>query len=274
MLALTNVKETAARIPKSCKDEKPIVLALPAEWKHKYPWATMCKVPWPLETDALKIADSISLAIERRQSSKEIEEMFDYLNSIRVPQPIDGNGAAFWDRVARHMPEFVTEEERSFLSDVVTNECRGLVLEAMSGYETCIKPRNDLTVMALDYSKEALKRYSVVNRERILLDLNSGAIHEIPENYFDSISLSLGFKFLSDPIETSRQFLRILKPGGKLLILDSQHRGYAHAAKRSFSGEVCMQTLRMARFEIINIKRFDEQANNDLKEFEFIIAEK
>lgn len=56
--------------------------------------------------------------------------------------------------------------------------------------------------------------------KRIGLDLRFGAIHEqkFPDGYFDAITLWHVFEHLRDPQAAIREFRRILKPGGLLMI--------------------------------------------------------
>jgi len=79
---------------------------------------------------------------------------------------------------------------------------------------TCIESDAELLTQAEDYLNRKIPSNNIKFVEGSVTDTN------IPDKQFDFAYARLLFQHLSDPNQVTREIFRILKPGGKLIVLD------------------------------------------------------
>lgn len=76
----------------------------------------------------------------------------------------------------------------------------------------------DLAGRMLQIAKGKLKNSS--HRDRMSLILGDGALMPFPDNCFDVVTIGFGIRNFADTMIGLREFYRVLKPGGRLLVLE------------------------------------------------------
>ncbi|MCC7570398.1 class I SAM-dependent methyltransferase [Candidatus Micrarchaeota archaeon] len=216
------------------------------------------------------------IEIEIRFITREVRKLFyqDLMNSIRN-QDLKGVEKALndlkphcvfpkdsfskqekWDYFARQMPKDwgPPHKIKKQVKDKITHMARRNCLEAMCGFETYFQPKEGLSVTALDYSIEALERYEIPDRPRILFDLNEieniGDMAFFNDGFFQTIGIFFGVNYLENPMQVYLEFKRVLDDGGQLLIFGSQTAGYRELTESSFDPLVTAYQLRYLDFQV------------------------
>ena len=168
-----------------------------------------------------------------------------------------------WNFAAQSMPSDwgpPNEEDKEKLKNILSEEASGRVLEAMCGFRSYFNDTPNISeVIALDFSEEALKRYSPSERKRVLFDLEEivkGKRLPFENEDFQTVGVFFAIDYISNPLPVVREFYRVLSKGGKLLIADGITQGYKDILKRPFNPERCLETIKNASFdaEIIYLK--------------------
>lgn len=76
----------------------------------------------------------------------------------------------------------------------------------------------DLAEAMLALAQEKLKRKPY--RSKVELRVASALDTQLPDNHFDCVTISFGIRNLTDVMAAFQEFRRVLKPGGRLLILE------------------------------------------------------
>lgn len=148
-----------------------------------------------------------------------------------------------WASWHKKMPEDwgpLDPRERQEVRRNLTARARGVVLEAMCGFTAYIDNAPHIAeVVALDFCREALERYEMPDRKRVLFDMDSIAngaqMDFIADEAVDTVSITLGVNYLSDTRPVYEELRRILRPGGNVLIFGSMSCGYQDLVTSRFS---------------------------------------
>jgi len=136
---------------------------------------------------------------------------------------MEGRIAAWYARnTARDMPEFAALAQR------VTSElpAGGRILEVAPGpgyLAIEIARRGDFEISGLDISHTFVEIASCNAREaHVEIDFRQGnaSAMPFPENTFDLVLCRAAFKNFSRPVTAMNEMYRVLKPGGRALIVD------------------------------------------------------
>ncbi|MGK2946064.1 MAG: bifunctional demethylmenaquinone methyltransferase/2-methoxy-6-polyprenyl-1,4-benzoquinol methylase UbiE [Candidatus Malihini olakiniferum] len=76
----------------------------------------------------------------------------------------------------------------------------------------------DINASMLKVAREKLRNLGIINNVSYV-QTNAEAL-PFPENYFDCITISFGLRNVTDQEKALRSMCRVLKPGGRLLVLD------------------------------------------------------
>ena len=149
----------------------------------------------------------------KEKSWKIFDEI--YLNYDRINQVLSFGQDRTWRRlVASHLPN--TSSLR--LLDLAS----GTLDQLIACMESCA---NIESAIALDLSKNMLeigkkKLQTKPYREKIRVIVGDAQNPPFPDCSFDAITFSFGIRNLSDPFHSLLEMKRLLKPGGKALILE------------------------------------------------------
>jgi demethylmenaquinone methyltransferase/2-methoxy-6-polyprenyl-1,4-benzoquinol methylase len=82
-----------------------------------------------------------------------------------------------------------------------------------------------VSVKGIDRSKKmvALGNFKIIKKnlsKKVTLEMGDGVDIPFPDNTFDLVTISFGIRNFSDPQKSLKNILRVLKPGGRLLIME------------------------------------------------------
>ncbi|MFI5390450.1 MAG: bifunctional demethylmenaquinone methyltransferase/2-methoxy-6-polyprenyl-1,4-benzoquinol methylase UbiE [Bacteriovoracales bacterium] len=82
-----------------------------------------------------------------------------------------------------------------------------------------------VSVKGIDRSKKmvALGNFKITKKnlsKKVTLEMGDGVEIPFPDNTFDLVTISFGIRNFSDPQKSLNNILRVLKPGGRLLIME------------------------------------------------------
>ncbi len=267
------VTETVSRVP-FCS-EKRVLLPMPVKepvvftpewdkWMNMYWWMVDYSVEPKNKAEATGLSFELDKLLKSDPQNCRITAIIEELRLLRVRESGELSDMEQWDRTALWLPDDIGggANNRAFITDLLSGECQGVVLEAMCGFHSYLLPSDSREVVALDYSTEALKRYPFPERKRIRCDLNqvfSGA--EIPcftPEQFDAVTFCFGFRCLAYPPYLFMELLRILRPGGMVVFIENPKSGYLDLCKREFCPRTCKALLEEVGFTSYSISVFNE----------------
>jgi demethylmenaquinone methyltransferase / 2-methoxy-6-polyprenyl-1,4-benzoquinol methylase len=122
-------------------------------------------------------------------------------------------------------------QDRRWRRDVieaVAPERGDLVLDLAAGTGTSSEPfvERGATVVPCDFSLGMLQ---VGKRARPALAFTAGDATRLPfaEDTFDAVTISFGLRNIVDPLAGLREMLRVVRPGGRLVVCEFSHPTYA-----------------------------------------------
>ncbi len=85
-------------------------------------------------------------------------------------------------------------------------------------------------VVGLDFCEEMLR---IARRKLPAIEFVCGDAHKLPfaDGGFDVLSIAFGIRNLADPAGALREFARVLRPGGQLVVLEFDRTGSTPAAR-------------------------------------------
>ncbi len=190
-----------------------------------------------------------------------IKELYD----LRVRHWSELDKDKVWDQVASHMPEDIGGLHKDTIMYLMSSIHRGTVLESMCGFNSYLLPHVDRNVIAMDYSENMLKKYEYPERMRVQFDLNELPTSniEFPDNYFDSIIFVKGYKYLDRPTRVFKEYFRILKSGGMLSFVESQHAMYTDLAVQNLCVKTAKNDVEQSGFVYCNVRNLPFRESPD-----------
>ncbi len=161
-------------------------------------------------------------ATDEQSSSTAVQQMFnsiapryDLLNHV-LSCNID---CIWWNRTARRFSEVLAQPQASIL-DICCGT--GDMTFALLRH----RPQHARPILAIDFSHAMLFRGVEKFRNRNAVAVEADALHlPLPDNSLDLITTAFGFRNLANYEAGLREFCRVLKPGGRLGILDFSEPG-------------------------------------------------
>ena len=83
-------------------------------------------------------------------------------------------------------------------------------------------PHSHITSLEIDDTLIQRAKQPLSNYSEVQLEFVQGSVYHtgLPDNSYDFVIARMLFLLLQNPIEASKELLRVLKPGGKLVIID------------------------------------------------------
>ena len=183
------------------------------------------------------------------------------LSPIRVIPFDERTPQERWAHIMVQLPGDIGGPNRAKIKAILSGKCFGKVLEAMCGFNSYLSPSDNRNVTALDFCREALELYRYPKRTRILFDLNKidckRKMKFFADGEFDAITICFGFQYLIHPAFVFKELKRLLKPGGRLYLVENPRQHYEQMVYRPFSVQSCFSYLKKASFERINADEID-----------------
>lgn len=202
-----------------------------------------------------KLFNELGLAIEKIDSN-QVKEILPKMKKYCQPDFDDLEKVDKWSQMSIQMPGDwgPSPKKKDELKQLITSISAGTVLEAMCGFTSLFENSKKIKdVIALDYCREGLLRYDYPNRKRILYDLdkisNGEKINFFDDNCFDTIGVFFGIDYLKKPAHVHKEFNRILKKNGRLLVVGGTEDGYKDMLKRYFDPAITSSEMESAGFK-------------------------
>jgi phosphatidylethanolamine/phosphatidyl-N-methylethanolamine N-methyltransferase len=128
----------------------------------------------------------------------------------------------FYNRIAILYPaiNYFLKRQRRLLIHAVNCEVAGALLEIGIGNGSHLPLYNSHQITGIDISKAMLARAKRTNNTEVILLLMNGENLLFPEASFDYVVLSHVLAVAGDPEQLIAEVYKVLKPGGKLFILN------------------------------------------------------
>ncbi|MBU0636444.1 class I SAM-dependent methyltransferase [Candidatus Micrarchaeota archaeon] len=155
------------------------------------------------------------------------------------------------DHYARQMPGDIAGPFANAKMQLLTSKVHGKVLEAMCGFNSFIQDASHIRkVVAADFSREMLTRYPYRKRKRVLVDFNFRT--PFSDKEFDTISITHGMRYFKNEqlVPLFKEFRRILKPKGTILLIEGGGAGYGSVVKRPLGLKRIKRDLQTAGFSV------------------------
>jgi ubiquinone/menaquinone biosynthesis C-methylase UbiE len=151
---------------------------------------------------------------------------------------MEGSVARWYDRITRKdMPEFQALAAR--IAALVP--ARGSVLEVAPGpgFLSIELAQRRLDVCAVDISKtfvELARRNAAAAVVTARFEVGNAAALPIPDGSQDFVVCRAAFKNFAEPVEALREMRRVLRPGGKALLIDMRRDASMAEIRRYVNG--------------------------------------
>jgi ubiquinone/menaquinone biosynthesis C-methylase UbiE len=135
---------------------------------------------------------------------------------------MEGSTARWYDRTTRKdMPEFKTLAQR--IASVVPPAAQVLEVAPGPGFLTIELAKRGLHVRAVDISKtfvEIARRNAAAEGVEADFGLGNAAALPVEDASMDFVVCRAAFKNFSEPVKALAEFRRVLRPGGRALLID------------------------------------------------------
>ncbi|MDX6462131.1 MAG: hypothetical protein QOE55_5828 [Acidobacteriaceae bacterium] len=135
---------------------------------------------------------------------------------------MEGSTARWYDRTTRKdMPEIKALAQR--IASTLSPEAQVLEVAPGPGFLTIELAKRGLQVRAVDISKtfvEIAKRNAAAERVEARFDLGNAAALPVEDAGVDFVVCRAAFKNFTEPVRVLAEFRRVLRPGGKALLID------------------------------------------------------
>lgn len=231
------------------------------KWSKKYEWRFNYHVHRDNLEEAKKLAHQL-FELGPNPDAEIEKKIIEELKKIETKRYEDLSEVERWAHASIQMPGDwgPVGNKKKELKKIITNKAYGRVLEAMCGFNSYFgKSDKIIEVIALDFCRESLERYSNPERKRILYDLDRVVKGEkmdfFEDSSFQTIGVFFGIDYLTNPVPVHKEFYRILSNNGKLLLVGGTHQGYEDILKRMFKPEECSNAMNSAGFstEIVQL---------------------
>lgn len=125
---------------------------------------------------------------------------------------------------------------------------RGEILELMCGWRTFVQKTKANRVYGLDSSKRALRQYPHIG---VRFDLNQLALFKklpFKSERFQVVTICMGYKYPANIAAVFEEVIRIITPGGTLLMFEHTSNGFSFLKHREFDPNTCATELRARGF--------------------------
>lgn len=154
-------------------------------------------------------------------TSKDIDkerERYDLASSLEKSQLLKHSGEGFLHFPEHHVPPF--REYYSFIEEEIVNVKDVLEIGAGTGQHTRPIVTTSTRVTALDISEKSLDVLQRKFKESVKTIVGNIEDLPFPDSSFDLV-VSCGVLSYGDPSKVDREILRILRPGGTFIFIDS-----------------------------------------------------
>jgi ubiquinone/menaquinone biosynthesis C-methylase UbiE len=135
---------------------------------------------------------------------------------------MEGSTARWYDRTTRKdMPEIKALAQR--IASVLSPAAKVLEVAPGPGFLTIELAKRGFDVRAVDISKtfvEIAKRNAAAEGVQARFDLGNAAALPIEDAGVDFVVCRAAFKNFTEPVKALAEFRRVLRPGGKALLID------------------------------------------------------
>jgi ubiquinone/menaquinone biosynthesis C-methylase UbiE len=135
---------------------------------------------------------------------------------------MEGTTARWYDRTTRKdLPEFQTLAVR--IAAAIPPAAEVLEVAPGPGFLSIELARRGLSVRALDISKtfvEIARRNAAAEGVDVRFDLGNAAALRLDDASVDFVVCRAAFKSFSEPLKALQEMRRVLRPGGKALLID------------------------------------------------------
>jgi SAM-dependent methyltransferase len=234
------------------------------DWATEHYWLHNYHLYVEDKTRAVELARQIESTMQAG-NREEALKLLEQLRWLRMADSTEMARDKRWDFKMAQMPEDMGGPNKSRIRDFLSRRNHGRVLEAMCGFRTYYKPSPTREVVGMDFSREALERYPS-DRVRIQFDLNEmddSGLDFLGCESFDVVSICFGYNYLQNPALVFRRVSEILKPGGRITLVENPRQGYWDLAfqKSGFYPEQCVRFFRESgAFKKPKIRRLDSVA--------------
>jgi SAM-dependent methyltransferase len=231
------------------------------KWMDENWWMVNYSVFMDDKPEALRLARELDALFKENSKHQAIPDILEQLRRLRTKEYGDLTFRERWTRFAFQLVEYAGGPEVRRTITQRLNKYTGTVLEAMCGHTSYFAESPGRTVIALDCCAVSLERYPFPQRRRIECDLNQTKdgteLSFLKNEEVDVISICFGFKYPEDIRALLREFLRVLKPGGKVSFIENPKSGYPDLCRRKFDRRIIKDLsntgYRSIRFEAIHL---------------------
>lgn len=135
---------------------------------------------------------------------------------------MEGSTARWYDRTTRKdLPEFQALAQR--IASALSPAAQVLEVAPGPGFLTIELAKRGLQVRAVDISKtfvEIAERNAAAEGVEARFDLGNAAALPIEDSGVDFVVCRAAFKNFAEPVKALAEFRRVLRPGGKALLID------------------------------------------------------
>lgn len=124
------------------------------------------------------------------------------------------------DRFVQHLDRVALETVEALLGDVIAPE-NPVILDLMAGWDSHLPAKiRTGKIVGLGLNENELNRNAALS-EKVIHDLNRDPHLPFPDNTFDAVVNTVSVDYMTQPVEVFREIGRVLKPGGRFIVIFS-----------------------------------------------------